>query len=83
MELKNWTHEELSDEFNRRIAIIRYMVKKAEMVKCPSCGEMNPANLTDCMKCGTPLKEEVDNERKDEPPKQQPVKYWYACRRLG
>ena len=28
MELKNWTHEELSDEFNRRIAIIRYMVKK-------------------------------------------------------
>ena len=33
---------------------------------------MNPANLTDCMKCGTPLKEEMDNERKDEPPKQQP-----------
>ena len=47
-------------------------LKKAKMVKCPSCGEMNPANLTDCMKCGTPLKEEADNERKDESPKQQP-----------
>ena len=47
-------------------------LKKAKMVQCPSCGEMNPANLTDCMKCGTPLREEKSNERKDEPPKQQP-----------
>ena len=28
MELKNWTHEELSGEFNRRIDIIKYMVKQ-------------------------------------------------------
>ncbi len=26
MDLKNWTHEELNDEFNRRIDIVRYMV---------------------------------------------------------
>ncbi len=46
-------------------------LKKARMVQCPSCGEMNPANLTDCMKCGTPLKDEKESERKEEPPKQQ------------
>ncbi|MBX8643295.1 MAG: type II/IV secretion system ATPase subunit, partial [Thermoplasmata archaeon] len=28
MDLKNWTHEELSDEFNRRIDVVRYMVLK-------------------------------------------------------
>ena len=28
MELKNWTHEELSDEFNRRIDLIKFLVKR-------------------------------------------------------
>ena len=27
-DLKNWTHEEFNEEFNRRIDVVRYMVKK-------------------------------------------------------
>ncbi|MBX8632512.1 MAG: hypothetical protein J9259_08385 [Thermoplasmata archaeon YP2-bin.285] len=49
-------------------------MKKAKMIKCPSCGEMNPENSRECMKCGTILEEkkEMPPEKPPSPPPAQP-----------
>ncbi len=33
--------------------------RREEMVKCPRCGDMNPANASFCYRCGMPLKPEL------------------------
>ena len=47
-------------------------MKKAKMIQCPSCGEMNPENSIECMKCGTVLKPAKGETPKEKPPETPP-----------
>lgn len=42
------------------------MMKEEDMIKCPECGEMNPADAEKCKECGADLEPKDDSEDSEE-----------------